>query len=59
MYGPEYMLEEEVILVTANFRLGVLGTCLKDKLKYHLLHYINKDSHNKDLNKINATIYTL
>jgi len=26
MYGPDYIVQKDVILVTLNYRLGVLGT---------------------------------
>jgi carboxylesterase type B len=26
MYGPQYLLDKDVILVTINYRLGTLGT---------------------------------
>jgi acetylcholinesterase len=26
MYGPQYLLDKDIILVTINYRLGVLGT---------------------------------
>lgn len=29
IYGPQYLLDEPVILVTANYRLGALGKVLK------------------------------
>lgn len=28
LYGPEYLLDRDVILVTLNYRLGPLGTVL-------------------------------
>ena len=27
LYGPQYFLRKNVILITINYRLGVLGTC--------------------------------
>lgn len=31
LYGPEYLLTEEIVLVTFNYRLGILGFfCLED-----------------------------
>lgn len=32
-YGPDYLMEKDIILVTFNYRLGVLG---KKKLKYKI-----------------------
>lgn len=29
VYGPEYLVAEDVILVTFNYRLGALGTELR------------------------------
>jgi carboxylesterase type B len=26
MYGPQYLLDKDIILVTINYRLGTLGT---------------------------------
>jgi acetylcholinesterase len=26
MYGPQYLLDKDIILVTMNYRLGTLGT---------------------------------
>jgi carboxylesterase type B len=26
MYGPQYLLDRDIILVTINYRLGTLGT---------------------------------
>jgi hypothetical protein len=26
--GPSYLLQEDVVLVTINYRLGILGTCV-------------------------------
>jgi carboxylesterase type B len=26
MYGPQYLLDKDIILVTMNYRLGALGT---------------------------------
>jgi len=26
MYGPQYLLDKDIILVTFNYRLGTLGT---------------------------------
>lgn len=40
MYGPDYILQKNVILVTLNYRVGVLGVCV---ILYHtecLLKYL-------------------
>jgi len=29
MYGPDHILTEDVVLVTINYRLGLLGTDLR------------------------------
>lgn len=29
LYGPDFFLEEDVVLVSFNYRLGVLGTYLE------------------------------
>ena len=34
MYGPQYFLDKDIILVTINYRLGTLGTL---KRSNHLL----------------------
>ena len=26
MYGPEFLMTEDIVLVTINYRLGILGT---------------------------------
>jgi carboxylesterase type B len=35
MYGPQYLLDKDIILVTFNYRLGILGTL---KRLNHLLY---------------------
>jgi hypothetical protein len=37
IYGPQYLLDKDIILVTINYRLGTLGTlkCLNHLLKYN------------------------
>ena len=35
MYGPQYLLDKDIILVTINYRLGTLGTL---KPLNHLLY---------------------
>jgi carboxylesterase type B len=35
MYGPQYILDKDIILVTINYRLGILGM---SKLLNHLLY---------------------
>jgi carboxylesterase type B len=35
MYGPQYLLDKDIILVTINYRLGILGTL---KRLNHLLY---------------------
>jgi len=42
-YGPNYIVEKDVVLVTLNYRLGVLGTLLRislirNKLSFILVH---------------------
>ena len=38
MYGPQYLLDKDVILVTINYRLGTLGT-------FTLLNHFTPTSH--------------
>ena len=35
MYGPQYLLDKDIILVTINYRLGIFGTL---KRLNHLLY---------------------
>ena len=37
IYGPDYFIDEDVILVTLNYRLGILGKqlCIGDYWYYH------------------------
>jgi carboxylesterase type B len=35
MYGPQYLLDKDIVLVTINYRLGTLGTV---KRLNHLLY---------------------
>lgn len=35
MYGPQFLLDKDIILVTINYRLGTLGTI---KCSNHLLY---------------------
>jgi len=35
LYGPQYLLDKDIILVTINYRLGTLGTL---KRLNHLLY---------------------
>lgn len=30
LYGPDYLLKEDVVLVTINYRTGLLGNCLQE-----------------------------
>lgn len=30
MYGPDYLMQKDVILVTFNYRLGIFGKCFCD-----------------------------
>jgi len=36
-YGPDYIVEKDVVLVTLNYRLGALGTLLRISLIRHKL----------------------
>lgn len=36
MYGPEYLVANDVVLVTINYRLGVLGKIYKQNEKFSL-----------------------
>lgn len=32
IYGPEYLIANDVVLVTTNYRLGLLGKCLRSNV---------------------------
>lgn len=34
LYGPDYLMEEGIVLVTINYRVGVLGKKISDE-KYN------------------------
>jgi len=36
-YGPHYFLDKEIVLVTVNYRLGVLGECNRTELTHFKL----------------------
>ena len=36
LYGPDYLIEQDVVLVTINYRLGVLGEILHDRHSFSL-----------------------
>jgi carboxylesterase type B len=38
MYGPQYLLDKDIILVTINYRLGTLGTLKRLNLLLRVLH---------------------
>jgi len=42
MYGPQYLLDKDIILVTMNYRLGTLGTL---KRLNHLLYVLYNTCH--------------
>jgi carboxylesterase type B len=36
VYGPEFLLTEDIVLVTINYRLGIIGTvCYRDLPQLH------------------------
>jgi len=35
-YGPDYIMRKDVVLVTLNYRLGVLGTLFNIQSSHHL-----------------------
>lgn len=43
MYGPDYLLDHDVVMVTCNYRLGALGkTTITYKTNRHTLSLIRK-----------------
>ena len=38
LYGPEYLLDKDVILVTSNYRLGIFGFLTLGKVLFLRLH---------------------
>ena len=38
LYGPEYLLDKDVILVTSNYRLGIFGFLTLGKVIFLRLH---------------------
>lgn len=41
LYGPDYFMRKDVVLVTFNYRLGVLGNSLSFKIYYSILEAQN------------------
>lgn len=39
MYGPEYLVANDVVLVTINYRLGVLGKIFKQNKKFSITRF--------------------
>jgi carboxylesterase type B len=37
-YGPHYFLDKDIVLVTVNYRLSVLGKCNGNELAHLKLH---------------------
>jgi len=36
LYGPDFLVGEDIVLVTVNYRLGVLGKAYHSKVRYSL-----------------------
>lgn len=41
LYGPKYLMDKDVVLVTINYRIGILG---ENILKLYLCAWTNKKS---------------